>query len=456
MLWWTLQRLKSSNPDLRKKAAQDLGSAKQRRAVPSLIKVLQDGDPQVRLAAIRALGAIGHPASADPLMSSLVHPPSNAKSRSEAECQALAEALAGVGSGAVKPLVQALSSEDKEARRWAAHALGLVKDPQATEPLVKKLDDSRSEVRKAAALALGEIGDSRALDALIKALANRDPETRRAAAEGLGSIRSEAGVPALVRAAADPGEPVQLAAIEALGKIGGLPAAACLRSAMSGSRKKVCEAAESALKGMPFSPAGAEDRAELAVLRGKFEEALQEGQAAVPALAKALKSNDPQMRLKAAEALGAIRSPESLQPLHLALRDHYTPVQECAARALAGRGEAARPGLEASLSFYVASVVGLAAGALGEIGDPRSISALVDLIEANRVIPVDNPDLFDAVRAAVDSLGRILSASAGKSSRQDLERAESLPEEVRLSGPDPKILDCREIVKKAAEELGRR
>ena len=115
MLWWTLQQLKSSNPDVRVKAARSLAASKANRAVPSLIKSLQDENQQVRLAVIGALGAIGHPASVEPLISALIQVPKTAKSGTES--QSIVEALAGVGSAAVKPLSQALSSDDREARR---------------------------------------------------------------------------------------------------------------------------------------------------------------------------------------------------------------------------------------------------------------------------------------------------------------------------------------------------
>jgi len=456
MLWLTLRQLKSSDPDLRIKAAKELGAARQNKAVPLLIKTLQDENPQVRLASIRALGAIGHSDAVEPLTSALAHAPGSSKSRTAEEYQSLAEALTGLGPDAVKPLTRVLSSEDKEARRWSASALGMIKDARAIAPLVQTLEDSRSEVRKAAALALGEIGDLQALDGLIKALGSRDLETRRAAAEALGFIGSEAAVPALVKTAADPSEPVQLAAIRSLAKIGGLAAASCLRSAMSGGRRAVCEAAEAALKDMRFSPSSPEERAELAVLRGDFESALREGRPAFHALAEALTLRDPQMRLKAAEALAALRSPESVQPLLQALKDHHAAVQESAARSLAGMGEDARPGLEESLSFYDASVVRLSAGVLGEIGDPRSVPPLTGLIIANRTVPGEYPELFDAVGTAIQSLNRILSVSAARMPLQDLERIAGLAEEVRLQSPEPKVLDCRGIVRQAAEELSRR
>ncbi len=453
MLWWTRQQLKSSGADQRLKAIRSLASAKDRKAVPSLIKILPDENPHVRLAVIEALGSIGHPAAAEPLISALNHLHKKEKSDAAAECQAIAESLAGIGDPAVQPLIGALESGEKEERRWAAHALGMIRNPRAVDPLIGRLEDGRSEVRKAAALALGEIGDVRAAKSLIKSAASKDVETRRAAVEALGLMRSEEGLDTVTRAMEDSSEPVQIAAIHALAKIGGLSAAARLRSAMTGTRKNVCDAAEAALKNMSFAPSNTEERAEFALIRGDFEAALREGQAAAPALIRALQSKDPQLRAKAAEMLASLRLAESIQPLLLALRDHYAPVQESAARALAGIGPDARAGLEELLSYYDASAIRLAASALGDIGSADSVPPLLDFISANAAIPGEYPDLFDAVSSATEALGKLLAKSGAEISTAHLEKISALPETIRLVGLSPKDLDCSRLRSLAADEL---
>lgn len=465
MLWWTLQRLKSSKQNVKTRAARSLGAAKQKKAVPSLIAALEDESLQVRIAVIEALGAIGHPASAEPLASALANLSRTARSHASrsnqhpetAEYEALAKALAGVGPAAAVPLLRMLESDEREPRRWASYALGLLKDPQAVGPLIEKLEDSRSEVRKAAALALGRIGDSRALKGLFKALTNRDWETRRTAAEALGAIGSEDAVDALAAAAENQSEPVQLAAINGLEKIGGLRAAACLRSAMTGARKAVCVAAETALKSMKLSAANAGERAEWAAIIGDFDAAFREGTAAVPAMIKALGYKDPQMRRQAAVILARLRSREAVPHLLQTLKDHHPAVQEAAAHALAAAGSAALEGLQASLTYYDASVVRLAAGALGKIGDSQAAPALIELIAGNRSVSSEYPEMLEAIDAAVDSLGAILASSPSKISQQDLQRITELPEAIHLIGPQPlKSVDCVSIRNLAGQELARR
>ena len=70
-------------------------------------------------------------------------------------------ALENVGEPAVVPLVAMLDSQDVDARRNAAQALGWIGSPEATEALAYVLRrDSHPGVRSQAAWALGEIGDS--------------------------------------------------------------------------------------------------------------------------------------------------------------------------------------------------------------------------------------------------------------------------------------------------------
>jgi HEAT repeat protein len=465
MLWLDLWHLKSSDADARAKAAQRLGSGKQRKAVPPLLKLLEDESPQVRIAVMDALGAIGHPASVEPLVFALSNLHKIAKSRSrrsshEAETmehEALTKALASIGQPAVVPLLKALESEDKEGRRLAAQVLGWIKDPRAVEPLMQKLEDNRSDVRQAAALALGTIGDPRAIGALIKAADGRDMETRRAAAEALGLLGSSDAMDALIKAVGDQSEAVQLAAIKALAEIGGLPAAACLRSAMTGSRKTICDAAEAALKSMRFSPASGAERAELAVILNDFASARSEGNRAVPALIKALGFKDPQMRANGAESLGLLKSAEAVTHLLQALRDPSPAVQEAAVNALVNIGIPALEGLESSLTSYDASVIRSAAIALGRIGSPGCVPALADLISGNRAISNEYPEMLDAVKAAADALGGILMTSPGIISQQDLNLIAELPESISLMGIQPlKTVDCSNLRGQAKEELLRR
>ncbi len=473
MLWWTLQQLKSARSEVRAAAARKLGESGEKRAVPALIGALADEDAVVRTAAAKTLAAFVHPGCVEPLAAALAGPSRAARSRraapdrgtEAAEYEALATALGRQGEPAVAPLMRLLGSDDREARRWAAFALGLTRSPRAVGPLAERLEDNRSEVRRNAAHALGEIGDSGALPPLKKGLASRDPDTRRAAAEALGAIGGEDAAEGLAAATEDANEAVQLAAVEALRRIGGLCAGRGLRRALEAGKKKgVSEAAAAALKAISFNPTNAEERAAAAVLAGDFAAAAREGQAATDALVEALDSRDPERRRQAVEVLGSIRPERAIPSLLKTLKDYDSRVREMAARALAGIGLAAVEGLNASLESPDATVACLAARALGQIGDARAVTGLVEVIVRNRSTTSAYPEMLEAVRAAAGALETIIQASAFQVGDEELERVASAPdgwlEHPEAQGDEAqrreRAVDCTCIRELAQQELHRR
>lgn len=70
----------------------------------------------------------------------------------------------------VDGLIAVLIDPDDEKRRFAASALGEIKDPRAVDSLIRALQDPVHIVRETAANALGNIGDVRAADPLLQVL----------------------------------------------------------------------------------------------------------------------------------------------------------------------------------------------------------------------------------------------------------------------------------------------
>ncbi len=467
MLWWTLKQLTSSKEGTRVEAAARLAASGNRKAVPALIRALSDDSAPVRLAVIKALAAMRHPAAAEALAAALARMSQQPKGRGKgrdpasrsAEFEALAAALGALGTAAPPLLSRLLSAEDHETRRWAAHALGLMRDPEAAAPLIQKLDDQRSEVRKAAALALGAIGDVRALNPLIKSVGSRDQETRRAAVVALGMIGNEAAAGALTAVLEDPSETFQLAAVTSLGQIGGLRGALGLRVAIDGGRRRVQEAAAGALKSLDLAPANAEERALAAILKGDFQAALQLGETAAGALVQALASRDASRRRQAAQALGELHSPASLEPLLQAVKDRDAAVQDAAAAALGQLGPAAVDSLAVLLAHHDAAVQLRACRALGDIGDPLAAGPLAAVIEHNLTIPHEYPDPVEVVRTSVAALMVILKRSAPEMTVEDLQRIAALPDARLQSAPGgvPEIAaDGAPVRELARQELSRR
>ena len=144
--------LKSENVMVRNDAIYYLGENKEKRAVPMLIKLLNNDQPkETRLMGIESLGKIGDSSSID--------------------------ALAAL-----------LSEEDKEIKIAVCNVLGLIKNAEAVMPLVSILEDK--DVRLTAIWALGNIRDKSAIPALTKLLDHQDKYVSSNATKALKKIGS--------------------------------------------------------------------------------------------------------------------------------------------------------------------------------------------------------------------------------------------------------------------------
>ncbi|OLE25393.1 MAG: hypothetical protein AUG44_16120 [Actinobacteria bacterium 13_1_20CM_3_71_11] len=176
----------------RGRAAETLGSLRRRDAVPALCARLADRDPDVRLAAVRALGRIGDPAAAGPLLATLAIP-------EPAPVQLVAYALVQLDAGADHALLAGLDHPDPQVRATVLDTLRLRGTTGAEARVVAVLrEDPSAEVRRRAAAMLGRVGGRASLDPLVAAArGDADREVRAAAARALGDLGTPAAVPAL-------------------------------------------------------------------------------------------------------------------------------------------------------------------------------------------------------------------------------------------------------------------
>jgi hypothetical protein len=174
------------------------------------------------------------------------------------------KALVEAGEPAVKPLIQALDSKDSEIRENAAITLGKIKDERAIEPLIKLLTDEEWEVESAATTALVEIG-KHAVEPLINILQdeNEDIFLQMKAIAVLAGIKDERAIQPMIQA----------------------------------------------LKEKP------ELQADLGYHLGLM------GKPAVKPLIQLLDDEDPEVRVRAAEALGRLGDDRAIGPLTDALND---------------------------------------------------------------------------------------------------------------------------------------
>lgn len=177
----------------RRDAAITLGEMGDERAIAPLIACLRDAEWQVRESAQDALAGIGSPA-VEPLIKALreyqirpfviqvlgkikderVLDPLMAQLRNEEFKDAATQALIEAGPPAVERLMAILNDKDKNVRKHAVMALGASGVPEAVEPLIEATKDEDWAVRLQAICALDLIGDERGKPA-IKALV-KDPD----------------------------------------------------------------------------------------------------------------------------------------------------------------------------------------------------------------------------------------------------------------------------------------
>jgi HEAT repeat protein len=198
----------------RARAADLLGRASVPRAVPELIRLLEDRDGDVRQTAARALGLIGNPAAVPALLET-IEPrtvPLNTSTM----------AILRMDRGARAPLIDGLLSESQLVRAICAELLGRLGAVSALPELTNVvLSDPALEVRIRAARALGMIGAPSAVDALAAAMRSHEPAPLRAVAtRALGRIGGRRTIALLRGALGAPEHVVAMNAAQALAAIG--------------------------------------------------------------------------------------------------------------------------------------------------------------------------------------------------------------------------------------------
>ncbi len=213
-----LSTLQDASPEVRAAAALALGSFPAQETVDALANLLFD-DPEieVRLAAIRALGKMKHPAALPYLMAALRD--SYWWYERESTASDLLAAIQAFGSLAVEPLIEALNDRERTVRLFAAQLLGQIGDARAIEPLGMAIYDLHYAVGRAAAEALAHFGAA-ALGVLSEALKHPEAAIRMHAISALAKLGNAEVFPLLAEMLNDPDRNVQKEVIQALGKLG--------------------------------------------------------------------------------------------------------------------------------------------------------------------------------------------------------------------------------------------
>jgi hypothetical protein len=215
--WGSLARassgLRSRRAVTRASAAELIGYTGRADLAAELQGLLQDPVAHVRRVTVRALGRIGDPGSARPIVDAL-------EDGGEIPVSAAGHALLRIGTGALPALSVASRSGRPSLRAMAATLIGLLGDTDEIDNLVPLLADDCAAVAAAAATALGHLGTPRVLGPLTAATFGTPDEVRAAAAAALGRVGSPGAAPILQRLVSDPVHQVASNSAHALAQLG--------------------------------------------------------------------------------------------------------------------------------------------------------------------------------------------------------------------------------------------
>ncbi len=183
-------------------ALKVLGEVADQSAVAEILPSLQDHSENVRCEAVRSLGKLGGPAAVKNLARIA------RKDRADFIRREAFRVLrtAGLGQPGILDVAQrGLRDSSREVRVQAARLLGNFQDRKSILPLLKAMADLHWSVRESAETALLNFGQD-AVDLLIEALDSRSWTTRFRAARLLGEIGDPKAVSPLKKALARRGE----------------------------------------------------------------------------------------------------------------------------------------------------------------------------------------------------------------------------------------------------------
>ena len=170
----------------REMAADELGELRDPRAVPCLIKALNDYNCNVRNHAARALAKLKDPRIIPNLLKQY------GKEKEETAKCGIIYALGEKGDYSVVPvLIESLKNGSNGVRFNAVNSLGSIGDSKAVPYLLKALKDSHIPVRMSASEALKKCIDSSSKSILKKSILDDNDVVQRVAKECIQKLKIE-------------------------------------------------------------------------------------------------------------------------------------------------------------------------------------------------------------------------------------------------------------------------
>lgn len=214
-----IAQLGSRRPVERCRGAFALGAMGAIEATPQLIALLGDQSPLVRRVAVRSLGMMQDPRTAEPLLEAANAPEAVQRDLIHALIQ-LGPTAAPVLRSRVLHLVAEPDSNDRSGP-VAAAALGFMGDVAGARMLAAAVDGGPIALQLAAAQALGRMDVPTGVSALQRAITSpTSSQVQFAAAAALGRLGAESAIPELLHAVEHGGPTVARTAASALLDLG--------------------------------------------------------------------------------------------------------------------------------------------------------------------------------------------------------------------------------------------
>jgi HEAT repeat protein len=390
-----IEDIRDPDVSVRAEVVSSLGSCGTSASVPSLVESLRDDSALVRTAAASSLAHFDDPSSIPPLIAALNDADWHVRATAIMSLSSLAndkdrvakiidpiaarlqddqyalvrdraaDALARPNDEkAVAALVQAIVSENREARFHAHEAIISCKAVSALPQLAKHVHDSNRDVREKIVRIFGEIGGSDQVPYVTDALNDPDPVVRLAAvqalrklqgvgmvesletkcndadpnvraesARALGNIGDRKAVPKLVELLHDDNGFVRSAAAESLGQLGDRTATVALIQVLTGEKPHPAQGSEQDGLVISAQSGALPEIARLKLVEEKINATKALGDirdpVAVDALIESgLKAEDPGLRAESAVSLGKIGEQRAVKPLEATVRPYYDTVPE--------------------------------------------------------------------------------------------------------------------------------
>jgi HEAT repeat protein len=154
--------LTDPDQDTRRTTVNALGRIRALDGVEPLVKSMMDADETVRVAAVKALQAIGEPSAVSSMIVVLAHEQARSKATGRSSLaveRAIGQALDVLCDARAVPALQAaMGHDDAEVREIAVKRLARIASPDVTDALVSRLGDDDPSIRRASARGLQELG----------------------------------------------------------------------------------------------------------------------------------------------------------------------------------------------------------------------------------------------------------------------------------------------------------